>query len=84
MLKELIDTLSFMYCYAARSRGKLSREELGGIRAGANAMSAHAAEVLLEKDKAYTPEQESDLAEIDLIDEHIEEIVAWLLSVENF
>lgn len=82
MLKELIHSLSFTYCFLARSRGKLSREELSGIRAGTSSMTAHAADVLLEKDKAYTADQEADLAEADLIDEHIEEIIDWLLRQE--
>ena len=28
MFKELINTLSFMYCFTARSRGKLGQQEL--------------------------------------------------------
>lgn len=82
MLKEMINTLSFMYCYAARARGKLDREELGQLRAGANVMARRAGDVLLNQDAALTAEQEQDLAEIDLIDDHIEEMVDWLIRLE--
>jgi len=82
MLKELINSLSFMYGFAARSRGKLNPEELGGLRMGANAMTAHAADVLLDKSAELTEDQRQDLCEAELIDEHIEEMVDWLIRLE--
>ena len=84
MFKELINSLSFMYCFAARSRGKLRREELDALRKGANVMSTQAQTVLGQVGQQLTEEECRDLEEAEMIDSHIEEMVAWLLSVDNF
>ena len=84
MFKELINSLSFMYCFAARSRGKLQREELDALRKGANVMSMQAPAVLGQDGQQLTDEERRDLEEAEMIDSHIEEMVAWLLTVDNF
>lgn len=84
MFKELINSLSFMYCFAARSRGKLDREDLDALRKGANVMSMQAPAVLGQDGQQVTDEERRDLEEAEMIDSHIEEMVAWLLSVDNF
>lgn len=84
MFKELINSLSFMYCFAARSRGKLQREELDALRKGANVMSMQAPAVLGQDGQQLTADERRDLEEAEMIDSHIEEMVAWLLSVDNF
>lgn len=84
MFKELINSLSFMYCFAARSRGKLQREELDALRKGANVMSMQAPAVLGQDGHQLTEDERRDLEEAEMIDSHIEEMVAWLLSVDNF
>ena len=82
MFRELINSLSFMYCFAARSRGKLDKHELEGLKGGAHTMALHAGTVLADKDVEFTAEQKNDLAEAQLIDEHIEEMVDWLIRLE--
>ena len=84
MFKELINSLSFMYCFAARSRGKLQREELDALRKGANVMNTQAPAVLSQDGRMPTDEERRDLEEAEMIDSHIEEMVAWLLTVDNF
>ncbi len=84
MFKELINSLSFMYCFAARSRGKLQREELDALRKGANVMSMQAPAVLGQDGQQLTDEERRDLEEAEMIDSHIEEMAAWLLTVDNF
>ena len=82
MFKELINSLSFMYCFAARSRGKLQREELDALRKGANVMSMQAPAVLGQDGQQLTEDERRDLEEAEMIDSHIEEMVAWLISLE--
>lgn len=82
MFKELINSLSFMYCFAARSRGKLQREELDALRKGANVMSMQAPAVLGQDGRQLTEDERRDLEEAEMIDSHIEEMVAWLISLE--
>lgn len=82
MFKELINTLSFMYCFAARSRGKLAREELDAVRKGANVLSTQAQTVLGQEGQALSEDERRDLEEAEMIDSHIEEMVAWLLTLE--
>lgn len=82
MFKELINSLSFMYCFAARSRGKLQREELDALRKGANVMSMQAPAVLGQDGHQLTADERRDLEEAEMIDSHIEEMVAWLISLE--
>ena len=84
MFKELINSLSFMYTFAARSRGKLQREELDALRKGANVMSTQAPAVLGQDGQQLTEEERRDLEEAEMIDSHIEEMVAWLMTVDNF
>ncbi len=84
MFKELINSLSFMYTFAARSRGKLQREELDALRKGANVMSTQAQTVLGQVGQQLTEEECRDLEEAEMIDSHIEEMVALLLTVDNF
>ncbi len=84
MFKELINTLSFMYCFTARSRGKLAREELDAVRRGATVMSTQAQAVLGQEGQALSEDERRDLEEAEMIDSHIEEMVAWLLTVDNF
>ena len=48
MFKELINSLSFMYCFAARSRGKLDRQELEALQSGAHVMATNASAVLAD------------------------------------
>ena len=82
MFKELINSLTFMYAFSARSRGKLDKSDLEGIRRGAHAMAVNAGTVLADKDIEFTAEQKNDLAEAQLIYEHIDEMVDWLIRLE--
>lgn len=82
MFKELINTLSFMYTYAARSRGKLGKEELEGLQKSAHTMAYHAPAVLAAPDAPLTADDKIDLEEAQLLDDHISEMVDWLIRLE--
>lgn len=82
MFKELINTLSFMYTYAARSRGKLGKEELEGLQSSAHTMAYHAPAVLAAPDAPLTADDKIDLEEAQLLDDHISEMVDWLIRLE--
>ena len=83
MFKELVSTLSFMYWFAAKGRGKLGQKELENMRGSAHVMAANAEAVMADKGpEALTPDEKSDLCEAQLIDEHIEEMIDWLIRLE--
>ena len=84
MFKELINSLSFMYTFAARSRGKLDRQELEALQGGAHVMATNASAVLADKESDFTRDEKNDMAEAQLIDQHIDEMVEWLLNLDNF
>lgn len=81
MFKELINSLSFIYSYAARSRGKLSGEELHQLQ-GAGHVMAMNAEQVLAGDRPLTQDEKLDVCEAQMIDEHIDEMVTWLIGLE--
>ena len=67
MFKELINSLSFMYTFAARSRGKLDRQELEALQGGAHVMATNASAVLADKETDFTRDEKNDMAEAQLI-----------------
>lgn len=81
MFKELIGSLSFMYCFAARSRGKVGCEQLAQLREGAHVMAVNAEQVLADG-RQLTEEEKLDVCEAQMIDEHIEEMVQWIIGLE--
>ena len=83
MFKELVGALSFVYWFAAKGRGKLDRDQLSELRGGAHVMAANAEAVMADKGaEALTQDERTDLCEAQLIDEHIEEMVDWLMRLE--
>ncbi len=78
MTRGLIDCLTYAYSYLHKGRGVLTAEDVRAIRAGTKTMARTAPDVLSsESDLAVT------LDEVQLIDQHIEESVNWLLTLEN-
>ena len=81
MYRELINSLTYMYSVMCRGKGKLPDSDLRHIADGAHSLakSAPAVETLTKtetvNDKAY-------LQEAQKIDQQIEEMVVFLMSLE--
>ena len=81
MYRELINSLTYMYSVMCRGKGRLPDSDLQHIADGAHSLtaSAPAVETLTREetlnDKAY-------LKEAQKIDQQIEEMVVFLLSLE--
>ena len=81
MYRELIHSLTYMYSVVCRGKGRLKDSDLRHIADGAHSLtaSAPAVETLTreetENDKAY-------LKEAQKIDEQIEEMMVFLMSLE--
>lgn len=81
MYKELIQSLTFTYTLIARGRGKLDPFQLKSLQAGAITQTEVAPLILDTENKADKNDQ-CDLAEAQLINEHIEEMLTFQLSAE--
>ena len=81
MYRELIHSLTYMYSVVCRGKGRLKDSDLRHIADGAHSLtaSAPAVETLAREetanDKAY-------LKEAQKIDEQIEEMMVFLMSLE--
>lgn len=79
MTRGLIDYLTYAYSYLHKGRGILRADDMQAIRAGTRTMVKTAPAVLAnETDTDLT----TVLAEAKLIEQHIEESVDWLLTLE--
>lgn len=82
MFKELIRTLGFMYTYASRGRGRLDEHKLGQI-ADTSAMMVNDAEAVLgDSVTGLTQDEKTDLEQAVMMEQHIEEMVSWLIHLE--
>ena len=81
MYKGLIDHLVWVYEYMCKGRGKLSGSEMEVIASSARIVTDNAPNVL-GKQETETPDDRADLAEARKIDTHIEEMSAFLMSLE--
>lgn len=84
MTKGLISTLSYMYRFIAMGRGILSGDELGKMRDSAGVMADKAKDIVNAQAALEPISQDAatDLNEARLIDQHIDEMVDWLLRQE--
>ena len=81
MFKEMIKSLGFLYTFISRGRGKLSQYELKAM-----AQTSHTfvdrSEILLDQGETMTDDQKIDLDQAVLMEQHVTEIVQFLLSQE--
>lgn len=82
MYKGLLRTLTYMYQFITLGRERLGRDDVESMANAASAMVGRAPEVL-------EPEADDDLAankltleQAELVDRHIEEMVAWINHLE--
>lgn len=80
-MKDLVRTLSFLYHFTNLGRGKLSRGQLTEIGGTGRTLTENARRVL-DDGQGFTQEEEIDLAQAALIEQHIIEITQWMLSQE--
>lgn len=81
MFKELIKSLGFMYTFISRGRGRLTKAELQDI-AAAGGTFVRKPEILLDQGETMTPDQKIDLDQAVLMEQHVVEIVQFLLNTE--
>ena len=81
MFKEMIRSLGFLYTFISRGRGKLSREELKAMEA-TGGVWVNQSEILLDQGETMTDDQKIDLDQAVLMEQHVTEIVQFLLSQE--
>ena len=83
MYRGLIDYLAFVYGFVCRGRAKIGQEDMGRIVNGAHAVTANAPAVLGGLDDGTaTEEDRKDLQEALKIDRHIDDMYAFLKSME--
>ena len=81
MFKELIKSLGFMYTFISRGRGKLTGEELRAMES-AGGTFVNKSEILLDQGETMTDDQKIDLDQAVLMEQHVTEIVQFLLNQE--
>lgn len=82
MSRGLIATLTYMYRFVSLGRGSLNTEELRAMAQSADTMAAKARDVIQMTGEPLTQEAEGDLKQAALVDQHIEEMVDWMLRQE--
>lgn len=81
MIRELINSMTYMYSAICRGKGIVSNRTLQNITVGAHSLMetagslAERSEQLTENDKAY-------LKEAEMIDQQIEEMFVFLQTLE--
>ena len=82
MYKGLLRTLAYMYQFICLGRGKLTAQELAD-GTGWAATLVRTAPTVIEPESGDDPaEAKIDLAEAEIIEQHIEEMVAFLNAQE--
>lgn len=81
MFKEMIKSLGFLYMFISRGRGKLSRDELEHMAATGGTFVSRS-EILLDQGETMTDDQKTDLDQAVLMEQHVTEIVQFLLKQE--
>ena len=82
MYRGLVSTLTYMYRFVAMGRGRLKKDELEQLMGSAGLMSAKAPQVLADEFSNLTEDDRQALSQAVLVDQHIEEMVQWLIDLE--
>ena len=81
MYRELINNLTYMYSVLCRGKGRLPDSDLRHIANGAHSMT-RSAPVVETLTKTETENDKQDLKEAQKIDQQIEEMAVFLMSLE--
>lgn len=82
MYKGLIRTLAYMYQFISLGRGKLTAQELADGTGWARVLTGKAPGVIEPESVDDPAEAKLDLAQAEIIEQHIEEMVAWINAQE--
>lgn len=82
MYKGLIRTLAYMYQFISLGRGKLTAQDMAEGTKWADALVRNAPRVIEPETGDDPAEARLDLAEAEIIEQHIEEMVAWINAQE--
>lgn len=81
MFKELVKTMGFLYTYASRGRGKLTRGQLKELESAGALLTCNAEKVLGEP-QGISRDERVDLEQAVMMEQHIIEIVQYIVSQE--
>ena len=83
MSKGLLSTLTYMYRFVSLGRGLLTREEMQTLRGSADTMTGKARDMINRMDEGEISQEAAiDLNQAALVDQHIDEMVDWMLRQE--
>lgn len=82
MFKELIRTMGFLYSYASRGRGKLNQAQLRSLSDTGAVLVGNAEAVLGDEKDGLTQDEKTDLEQAVMMEQHIDEMVTWLIGLE--
>ena len=82
MYNGLIRTLAYMYQFISLGRGKMTAQELADGTGWARVLAGKAPDVIEPEGGDDPTETKLDLAQAELIEQHIEEMVAWINAQE--
>ena len=82
MYRALIQTLTFMYQFISLGRGKLTAQELADGVGWARVLAGKAPGVIEPETGDDPAESKLVLAQAEIIEQHIEEMVAWINAQE--
>ena len=82
MYKGLLRTLTYMYQFVTLGRERMSKDEMQGIANAADTIATRAPEILEPEDGGSLQQNKIDLEQAAMVDQHIIEMVQWLINLE--
>lgn len=83
MIRELINSLTYMYSTMCRAKGLVSDKQLQDIATGAHSLCATTGTLAVNTPESISELDMALLKEAQFIDNQIEEACVFLLSLEN-
>lgn len=80
-MRELVRTMSFLYRFASLGRGKLTQGQLREIES-TGALLTNSAEAVLADPSGISQDEKTDLEQAAMMEQHIAEIVQYIISLE--
>lgn len=80
-MKDLIRTMGFLYRFASLGRGKLTHGQLKEIES-TGALLTNNAERVLHDGEALSRDERADLLQAVMMEQHITEVVQYIISQE--
>ena len=80
-MRDLVRTMGFLYRFASLGRGRLTRGQLREIES-TGALLTDNAERVLGDGQGLTDEEKKDLEEAVMMEQHVAQIVQYLINQE--